>query len=129
MADITKGTIGLDTVSAVRGGLQITELFAGEALVSGDGVYIKSDGKVWKAVSTAVEATNVAAFAGVVVRDYPVGAPVTIFGQGCVIQLGTVTPGQLLYVSDTAGLFATTKVATADTAKAKAISTTAIVIL
>lgn len=130
MADITRASVGLDTISAINGGLRISEVFAGEALTAGDAVYIKSDGLVWKAVSTATEALNQAAFVGLVARDYAVGQPVTIFGQGNVFQYAAgMTPGTLLYASAVAGNLGDAKVATADTAKARIISATAIVVL
>lgn len=130
MAAVTIANPGLDGVSAVRGGLMLSGLFAGEALSKGMAVYIKSDGLVYKAVSTATEATNIAAFAGIVNRDYAAGDAVTIFGQGNVFQIGeSLTPGALLYISATAGSFDTAKVATADTPKVKVISTTSVVIL
>ena len=130
MTAVTITNPGLDGVSAVKGGLMISGLFAGEALAKGSAVYIKNDGLVYLAVSTATEATNVAAFAGLVERAYAAGDPVTIFGQGNIFQLSTsLTPGALLYVSATAGSLDSAKIASSDTPKAKCISTTSVVIL
>ena len=56
MTAVTITNPGLDGVSAVKGGLMISGLFAGEALAKGSAVYIKNDGLVYLAVSTATEA-------------------------------------------------------------------------
>lgn len=140
MADLTKVNPNVDGISASKG-VTISELLAGEALSAGDSVYIKSDGKVWKAVSTVKDtltvetgttdfAIDVAKFDGLVNSDYAAGEPVTIFGLGCIFGYGSgLTPGAFYWVSDTAGKLATARMATGDSAVAKAVSSTDILII
>jgi hypothetical protein len=78
-----------------------TGLVAGEALVAGDVVYVKSDGKLWKANGTAANAAALAV--GMVLLPSSVGEAATpVFGC-CVNYASGMTPGARLYVSATAG--------------------------
>jgi len=122
MADLTKlSTAGIDGVSANRCAY-ITENFAGEDLGKVDACYIASDGKVYKAVSSQVTISGIADFSGFTNRVVPSGQPVTLFGAGAIFGYASaLTPGQYLYVSNTAGKLSDTKIASADLPVAKAI--------
>lgn len=88
-------------------------LAAGEALVGGNLVYIKSDGLVWKAVGTAAASVAI----GIVRQDVAVGGAVSIF-RGDIVDGGfpasTYTPGAKVYLS-AASAGATTVTAPATT--------------
>lgn len=82
----------------------ISGLLAGEAIAATDFVYIKSDGKVWKALAAAANAA--AKIAGISPRTVAVGEPCTILpGPGQVFKYsdGTLTPGAVLFLAETAG--------------------------
>jgi hypothetical protein len=132
MANITKSsTIGFDSISAINGGLRISELTAGSAIAAGDAVYIKSDGLVYSTDGTTE--TTQSSFVGLVARSYVANQPVTIFGQGNVFEYssGSMTPGNLLWVSGsaTAGGLSDAKVLATDVPVARAINLTNVVIL
>ena len=60
------------------------------------------------------------------------GDPVTVFGVGSVINIGvteTLTPGDVFYVSATAGAISTSKIAANDVPFAKAVTATDIMII
>ncbi len=81
----------------------ISGLLAGEALSAGDVVYIKSDGKVWKAVGTTTGAA--AKVDGMVFVDTAVGEACSIYFDVNVRYGAGLTPGARLYVqATTAGL-------------------------
>lgn len=102
MATITKsGTVSLATTEPCPAH-QITGLLAGEALLNGDLVYIKSTGGVWKADGGANDAE--AAVAGIVLIAAQVGEAVTIYFDVNVRYGATLTPGAKLYLSATDGL-------------------------
>jgi hypothetical protein len=125
-ADITKlSTAGVDGISANRC-IVLSELFAGEALAKADACYIRSDGLVYKAVSThQATLTGFADFDGFTDRAVKSGQPVSLFGHSAIFgYAAAMTPGQPLFVSSNAGLISDTKVAANDTPIAKAISLT-----
>jgi hypothetical protein len=141
MADLTRVSPNVDAISAA-GGVRITELLAGEALSAGDAVFIHSDGKVYQAdaadhkddltleAGTTDPVLSISKFDGMVNEDYAVGEPVTIFGAGCIFGYGSsLTPGAFYWVSGTQGALSDARVATNDSAVAKAISTQDILIL
>lgn len=80
---------------------RLNELLAGEAIAAGDVLYVKNDGKVWKATGAAANAA--ALYAGVAATAASVNEPVTpVFG--CCMRYGTgLTPGTRYFVSVTAG--------------------------
>ena len=97
MADIVKLT--RPSASSILPDQQVTGLTAGEALDYFDAVYVKSDGKVWKA-------TGAAANAAARVRGYTPGKHaagdknVTVyFGQVTVNYAAGLTPGADYYLS------------------------------
>lgn len=140
MADLTKVTVDYDVNSVMRA-LVIPELFAGEALEDGDACYIKSDGKVWKSVSTVVDARtietgttdfveNISKFDGLVKGDKAVGEAVTLVGRGSIWEYAAgMTIGAWFYASSNAGLLSDARVATGDSAIAKAIDAKHILIV
>ena len=142
MADITrKSALGVDADSMLRC-VQLGQgkIVAGEALSKFDALYLKSDGKFWKAVST-VKVTrtietgttdfteDISSFAGLAYTEYAVGSPVTCLGVGAIVDYETdLTPGSGLFVSDTAGNLADARVATGDTPVAMALSASKIIV-
>ena len=142
MADITKkaaASLGEDHDSMLRC-VQLGQgkIVAGEALSKFDAIYLKSDGKFWKAVSTevyddnpsAAVPTNVAHFAGLAYTDYAAGDPVTCMGAGFICDYETdLTPGTQLFVSNTAGKLADAEVASGDDYVAIAIDARRILVV
>ena len=107
-------------------------LTAGEALVAGHAVLIKSDAKIYKAGTSVVTGSTQVAFDGFVMRDYASGDAVTIIGQGNIVMLdgnAGLTVGKELWLSATAGVLSDAKIAGADTPVAKAVSSSAIRVL
>jgi hypothetical protein len=104
MADITKAGVSLATVEPGYEH-QINGLVAGETIAAGDVVYIKSDGKVWRATGAAANAAAVAR--GVVLDAAVAGDGVTVH-RGVMLNYGTgLTPGATLFLSGaTAGALA-----------------------
>lgn len=104
MAAVTlTGTPSLSTTNPCPAH-HISGLLAGEALVAGDLVYIKSDGKVWKSDGGAADAE--AAVVGMVLVATAVGEACSIYFD-VNIRYGTgLTPGAKLYLSATDGLIA-----------------------
>lgn len=99
MAEITRGAVSLATVEPGYEH-QINGLVAGEAIVRGDVVYIKNDGKVWKATGAAANAA--AAARGVVLMAAAVGDGVTVLrGVSMNYSAGTLTPGASYFLSGT----------------------------
>lgn len=79
----------------------ITEIVAGETLVWGDVVYVKSDGAVWLADADA--STTMPAF-GVALGSYAAAATATVLLFGFVTETDwTWTVGGMVYISTTAG--------------------------
>lgn len=81
---------------------QIAGLLAGEALAAGDACYIKSDGKVWKSVGTAVNAA--AKVDGWAAEACGVGEGVTLFYDVTFRYGAGLTPGARVFLGATAGL-------------------------
>lgn len=100
MATLTKVSPSLSSPLPC-GGHSISGLVAGEALVAGDLVYIKSDGKVWKANGTAATAPALAV--GMVSMISSVGEAATIWFGVCFNYAASLTPGARYYASATAG--------------------------
>jgi hypothetical protein len=76
-------------------------LLAGEDIAAGDMVYVKSDGKLWRANGTAANAAALAV--GMAAAAAKSGFPCTpVFGV-CVNYGSGLTPGARYYVSATAG--------------------------
>lgn len=117
-----------DTIAPLR----IAPLFAGEVLPVLCPCYIDTDGTVKKCVSTAVDIANHAKFDGICIKGAAaIGDPVTLYGLGARIKAADsgLTIGTLWWVSATAGALYDTKVASADTPVAKAVSATDIKII
>lgn len=125
MADLTR--IAAPSFDSSNPSLpKITGLVAGEALLNGDLVYIKSDGKVWKSNGTA--ATAPAKAVGMVGLDCAVNEACTILCRGWRWNYGTgLTPGAKYYVSATAGLLADAATTGGTTPVAHAVSATDII--
>lgn len=142
MSDLTRNAPSVDGFSANRG-VVITQLKAGESLSAGDSVFVHSDGKVYQAdavdhvdtltieTGTTDFAITVSKFDGMVNADYAVGEPCTIFGAGNILtKYATgLTAGAFYWVSGTQGALSDARVATGDSAVAKAISTTDVLVL
>lgn len=95
------GTPSLSTVVPCAAH-HISGLLAGEALLAGDLVYIKSDGKVWKADGGAADAE--AAVRGMVLQATASGEACSIYFDVNVRYGSGMTPGAKLYLSATDGL-------------------------
>jgi hypothetical protein len=142
MSDLTRNAPSVDGFSANRG-VVITQLKAGEALSAGDTVFIHSDSKVYQSdavdhvdsltleAGTTDPVITVSKFDGMVNADYAVGEPVTIFGAGNILtKYATgLTPGAFYWVSGTQGSLSDARVASNDSAVAKAVSTTDVLVL
>ena len=130
MSDLTKvSTASIDGVSA-QNAMYLSGLVAGEALDAVSPCYVKSDGKVYKAVSTVLDefsvtddndpadtvALNMPKVDGWTAKAYASGQHVTLFvGKGLRFSYGSsLTVATKLFVSDTAGKLADSAVATAD---------------
>lgn len=104
MADISKsGTPSLCTPVPPPNS-RVSGLLAGEAIAAGDALYIKSDGKLWKATGTANNA------AAKVIGFAPQAAS---SGEACTACFDVnfnygagLTPGARYYLSATAGALA-----------------------
>lgn len=80
----------------------ISGLLAGEAIGAGHLVYIKSDGKVWKANGTSADAA--AKVRGMALQAAAAGEAVSIY-HGVTVRYGaSLTPGADLFLATTAGL-------------------------
>lgn len=108
---------------------QVADKVAGEALEAGHAVYLKSDGKWWKADGTA--ATAPAKFRGVVAKAASANCPITVLGPGWRIggYAAGMTVGASYFVSTTAGALADAATTGGTTAVAYAVSATDIIIL
>jgi len=77
-----------------------TGFVAGEDVLAGDLVYMKSDGKWWKATGAAANAAAKAK--GMVGLDQKAGEAVTVLRPGCRWNYGTgLTPGAQYFLSGT----------------------------
>jgi hypothetical protein len=105
MANINKVT-GLDPSLAsllIASSQKINGLRAGEALATGDLVYIKNDGKVWKATGAAN--ADPAKVVGMVMVPSDANEPCTPVHDCVVRYANALTPGAQLWLG-TGGLFA-----------------------
>lgn len=101
MAAVAKsGTPSLASVLPPQN-CQIAGLLAGEAIAAGDACYIKSDGKVWLAVGTAVNAA--AKVDGWAAEACAVGEAVTIWYDVTFRYGSGLTPGARYFLGATAG--------------------------
>ena len=100
MATLTRVSPSLSSPQPC-GAHKISGLVAGEALVAGNPVYIKTDGKVWKANGTAANAAALAV--GMVSAPSSVGEACTVWFGVCFNFAAGLTPGARYYVSATAG--------------------------
>jgi len=143
MSDITRTTPSVDGWSANRC-VVLSGLVAGEALTSGDAVFIHTDGKVYQADAADHKDTltleagdtdpvlDISKFDGFVQADYVAAeGGVTLFGQGAILTkyAASLTAGSFYWVSGTQGSLADARVATNDSPVAKSISTTEILVL
>lgn len=102
MALIAKsGTPSLSSILPPQNCVVGSGLLAGEDIAAGDLCYIKSDGKIWLANGTAVNAA--AKVDGIAARAAKSGEAVTIF-RNVEFNYGSgLTPGARLYAGATAG--------------------------
>lgn len=130
MADITKNsTASMDVNQGMKAPV-IAGLVAGEAIPAVAPCYIKSDGKVYKAVSTQTTISGIADVHGFSPKAYNVGEAISLYGAGARFDYGTgLTPGAYLYVSATAGALSNVAVATLDKPCALVINATDIIVL
>jgi len=77
----------------------------GEAVSNGSALYIKSDGKIWKA--SAQTQAEVDGFVGISNRNGIAGETADFISYGYKTDYSGLTPGQVYYLSDTAGVLAT----------------------
>jgi hypothetical protein len=102
---VTKSATASIDVSTGVVNFPLTGLVAGEDIALCDLVYIKSDGKIWRA--TAAAANAAAKAIGIAPRAAKAGQPITVFpGPNQVVRYsdaGFGTPGVLLFVGETAG--------------------------
>jgi len=77
----------------------------GEGVSNGDALYIKSDGKIWKA--SASTQAEVDGFVGVANRNGIAGETADFISYGYKTDYSGLTPGTVYYLSDTAGSLAT----------------------
>jgi hypothetical protein len=99
MAEIAKSGVPSLASFGLDANDKCTGLIAGEAIAAGDAVYIKSDGKVWRATGAAVApAAVVRGFALIAAQ---VGEAVT-FAWDVRLRYGAaLTPGASYYLSGT----------------------------
>lgn len=108
---------------------------AGVSLVKGEAVYIDSNSRLQKAVSTVIGVTGShqawAKFDGIVVEDYISGSKgCAVYGAGTRIGFAaSMTVGAFLWVSSSAGKLADTMGSAVDMPVAKVVSATDIFIL
>ncbi|HEU4588148.1 MAG TPA: hypothetical protein VFS11_05855 [Gemmatimonadales bacterium] len=129
MATVPRSGASYD-VSTAAFALHVSGLLAGEALVAGDAVYIKSDGKLWKSNGTAVNAA--AACIGFAAGDTDAGEACTVFGIGSrwrYDKAGGLTPGANYYIAATAGRLDTAATTGGLVPVAKAVSTTDLILI
>ena len=103
---------------------QITGLIAGEDLLAGAPVYIKSaDGLVYMSNGTA--ANEAAEIVGFTPRAVKSGQPLTVFGKGTRFNYATgLTPGDKYYIGATAGRLDTATTTGDSVGVAQAITST-----
>jgi hypothetical protein len=100
MAAITKSTNGVGIATPLPNyNSMIAGLAAGEALATGDVIYIKSDGTVWRADGSTGTAKNVVR--AIAIRDVLTGQKVTLARSVRVTYCDAsgLTPGAEIYLS------------------------------
>ena len=107
--NIVKSTY-CDLVNMHGGATLIGSFVAGEAIATGvTPVALHSDGKIYKAISTAhARATYFADYLGVVRKPVASGAVGAVYGKGSKfnVAVATETPNTYVTISDTAGALA-----------------------
>ena len=118
MANITRRTDFPPSGVSVVGNSRFTvpDLLAGENLAAGDAVYLKADGRYWKA---SVTDANTSRFVGIAVRKQFAGQPVTALRNTLIaytLASGStkIVPGKGVYLSATAGALADAPVNSTD---------------
>lgn len=141
MADLTKNTaVGagdeapIDAVAAQKATILSgrADLKAGEAIAVMDACYIKSDGLVYKAVSTQTTVSGISDFDGLAYKAYSAGDPVTLLGEGNIVEYTAaagLTPGAYYYASATAGKIGDADVLGTDKPVAKAIEDNKLIVI
>lgn len=100
-------------------------LLAGEAVVAGDLLYLKSDGLLWLATGTAANAAAKAV--GMAAGPASAGEPVTAYQSGwrwLYDTAGGLTPGAEYFLAATAGRLDTAATTGGTVVIARALSTT-----
>jgi hypothetical protein len=140
MTDITKTASGNTTNgNSVNKLYPVMGLYAAADLPASSPVYIKSDGTVALCVNTVTEnaqevTTGVtlaqSSFVGFVGIDYASGEVCSIYGKGLIMGYASgMTPGALLFVSDTAGELATSAQVVGDLPVARVIDAKHILVI
>jgi hypothetical protein len=90
---------------------------AGEILPVACPVYIHSDGKAYKCVSTACTIGTISKWDGLTQQAAAIGDAVTVMGVGARMHVcaSGITIGAFYFVSGTAGAISDTKIAATDT--------------
>jgi len=142
MADLTRTNNAW--IDATNIGVRISGLQAGEALVAGDAVFIHTDGKLYQSDAADHKDTvtleaggtdpvlETSKFDGFVMADYASGeGGVTVYGFGSILTKysASQTAGSFYWISGTQGSLSDAKIGTNDSAVAKSISTTDILVL
>jgi hypothetical protein len=124
MALITRATTVSMDASTAMFAPQLTGLIAGEDLLAGAPVYIKSsDGLVYMSNGTA--ANEAAEIVGFTPRAVKSGQTLTVFGKGTRFNYATgLTPGDKYYIGATAGRLDTATTTGDSVGVAQAITST-----
>lgn len=103
MADITRANFSFDGSNPALP--KLSGKLAGEAIAAGQAVYLKSDDKIWLADGSAADALS--EFIGLAGTTASAGYAVTVLLPGWRCRYAaSMTPGDRLYVSVTAGALA-----------------------
>jgi hypothetical protein len=134
MADITKSSdAGLEGNAGSKENPQTRQ--AGVELAAGDAVYIDTNGRFVKAITTAQFASGtygtIHKFAGLTARAIPSGTYGEIYGQGAEFFYADsgLTIGAAVYPSNTAGKLADAPVSANDNPVALIVSATNLVLI
>lgn len=99
---ITTVTVDIAHLHEVQRTPNLNTMVAGQALLAGAPCHIESDGTVHMSNGTAANADAVVL--GFTTKAYVVGEPVTLFGQGTVLEYGSgLTPGATYFLGTTDG--------------------------
>lgn len=102
LARITTVTADYAHLHEVQRTPNLNGLVAGEALLAGAPCHIEGDGMVYMSNGTAANADAVVV--GWTIKPYVVGEPVTLFGDGTVMEYGSgLTPGARYFLATTDG--------------------------